>query len=174
MSEPTLAGPSVRRVVAGTGAGGRSRVISDAPSPHRKRASDSIDFVELWVTPSSPPEPGEELRDSAAGAPDGLEPEDPRGTLLRVTTFHPDPPDVDLGELMHATKTVDYVWVIAGEIVCVLDDDEVVLRPGEVLIQRGNRHAWSNRTQSDAVVGFVQVGAPDHGGPGDPGWTPET
>jgi uncharacterized cupin superfamily protein len=39
---------------------------------------------------------------------------------------------------------VDYGVVIEGEIVLVLDDAEVALKPGGVVIQRGTNHTWAN------------------------------
>lgn len=152
-----------RRVITGLNVDGRSRVVSDEPSPHVRSFFGSIDTVESWVTPSPPPVAGETLIDIAAEAPDGLEPDDPHGTLLRLSVYQPDPPDLDVKKRMHASKTVDYAFVLAGEMVCVLEDGEVTLRPGDVLVQRGTQHVWSNRTSETAMIGFVMVGAPDHG-----------
>jgi len=45
--------------------------------------------------------------------------------------------------------------VIEGEIVLVLDTQETVLRPGDVVIQRGTNHAWSNRSGKPAVVSIA-------------------
>jgi mannose-6-phosphate isomerase-like protein (cupin superfamily) len=152
-----------RRVITGLGTDGRSKAVLDGPSPHTREALGYIDFVEEWVTPSPPPMAGEELKDAAEDAPDGLEPDDPRGTLLRTSIYQPDPPDFDSRHAMHSSKTVDYAFVLAGEMVCVFEDGEVTLRPGDVVVQRGTRHAWSNRTDKPAMIGFVMVGAPDHG-----------
>jgi hypothetical protein len=33
------------------------------------------------------------------------------------------------------------------------------LQAGDVLVQRGTNHAWSNRTDTLAVVAFVLIGA---------------
>jgi hypothetical protein len=152
-----------RRIVTGIDGNGRSTVISDAPSPHIKEALGYIDFAEQWVTPSAPPVDGEEFVDKAAEAPEALEPEDPRGSLLRTTVYQPDPPDWSLETAMHASKTLDYVFCLAGEMVCIMEDGEVTMRPGDVMIQRGTRHAWSNRSAEPAMIGFVMIGAPDHG-----------
>ena len=48
--------------------------------------------------------------------------------------------------LMHRTETVDYAVVLEGEITMLLDDSEVRLKAGDVVIQRGTHHAWSNRS----------------------------
>ena len=47
--------------------------------------------------------------------------------------------------LMHRTRTVDYAIVMAGEIDMLLDDSEIHLKAGDVLIQQGTNHAWVNR-----------------------------
>jgi mannose-6-phosphate isomerase-like protein (cupin superfamily) len=159
-----------RRVVVGLNAEGKSTVIADGPSPHVKTVSPTKEYTELWVTPSTPPDGDGGLVDAAESAPNALVPEDPRGTLCRVSRTDPDPPDVDHTKGMHASETVDYCFVLSGEIVCMFDDGEVTLGPGDCLIQRGTRHVWSNRTDEAAVIACVMVGAPDHV-TADSGWT---
>jgi hypothetical protein len=41
----------------------------------------------------------------------------------------------------------------------VLDESEVLLRAGDVLVQRGTSHAWSNRTEKPCVIAFVLIAA---------------
>jgi quercetin dioxygenase-like cupin family protein len=60
---------------------------------------------------------------------------------------------------MHRTASVDYAFVLEGEIWAILETSEVCLKQGDVLIQRGTNHAWSNRSSSQALVGFVLVDA---------------
>ena len=151
-----------RRVVVGMGDDGRSKVVSDGPSPYVKDAFGYIDYAEQWVTPSPPPVAGEAFEDAAANAPEGLEPDDPHGTLLRTSVYQPDPPGFDVSLGMHATRTVDFAFIMRGEMTCVLDDGEVTLRAGDVIVQRGGRHAWSNRSGEPAQIGFVMVAALDH------------
>ncbi|MFK4135584.1 cupin domain-containing protein [Pseudomonas luteola] len=50
-----------------------------------------------------------------------------------------------------------YCVVIEGEIYIVLDDAEVLLKPGSVVVQRGTNHAWSNRSNSNCRLLFVQL-----------------
>jgi hypothetical protein len=40
-----------------------------------------------------------------------------------------------------------------------MDDGEALLTAGDVLVQRGTNHAWSNRTSEPAVVAFVLIDA---------------
>jgi len=41
----------------------------------------------------------------------------------------------------------------------LMDKGEVLLRAGDVLVQRGTNHAWSNRTDEPAYLAFVLVDA---------------
>ena len=45
--------------------------------------------------------------------------------------------------------------VLDGEITLVLDDQDIVLKTGDVVVQRGNNHSWSNR--SDKVCRMLYV-----------------
>ena len=58
-----------------------------------------------------------------------------------------------------ATVAGVYGIVLSGEITALMDDGEVLLKAGDVLIQRGTNHAWSNRTAEPAVVAFVLIDA---------------
>lgn len=59
--------------------------------------------------------------------------------------------------LMHRTESVDYGVVIAGEMTLVLDDTEVLLKAGSVVVQRGTNHAWANRSGRPCRMLFVLV-----------------
>jgi quercetin dioxygenase-like cupin family protein len=58
---------------------------------------------------------------------------------------------------MHRTETIDYGIVLSGEIWLVLDDEEVHLRPGDIVVQRGTIHAWSNRGTEVCRMAFVLI-----------------
>ena len=58
---------------------------------------------------------------------------------------------------MHRTETVDYAVVLEGEVVLLLDEDEVHLKAGDVVIQRGTNHAWSNRSDKPVKMLYVLV-----------------
>ena len=57
--------------------------------------------------------------------------------------------------MMHRTETLDYGIVLEGEIYLVLDDSETLLKPGDVVIQRGTNHAWSNRSDRVCRMAFI-------------------
>ena len=58
---------------------------------------------------------------------------------------------------MHRTETVDYGIVLEGEVFLLLDDSEVRVQAGDVVIQRGTDHAWENRSDKLARVAFILV-----------------
>ena len=78
----------------------------------------------------------------------GLAPEGP-------SREHPSDP------AMHRTRTIDYAVVLSGEIDMLLDDSEVHLKAGDVLVQRGTNHAWVNRGDAPCQVAFILVDAKD-------------
>ena len=41
----------------------------------------------------------------------------------------------------------------------LLDDSEVELNQGDVVVQRGTNHAWSNRSNETCLIAFVLVDA---------------
>ncbi|KJC59574.1 cupin [Bradyrhizobium sp. LTSPM299] len=68
--------------------------------------------------------------------------------------FEPDSPG------MHTTDSVDYGVLIEGEISLELDDGKTVaLKPGDVVVQNGTRHAWRNPGTKPATLIFVLIGA---------------
>ena len=68
--------------------------------------------------------------------------------------------------LMHRTRSIDYAIVMSGEIDMLLDDTEVHLKAGDVLVQQGTNHAWVNRGREDCRIAFVLIDADEPAGPG--------
>jgi Cupin domain len=172
----------VRRIVTGVNAAGRSCIVSDTRFPAADVAPGQAVRVGLWSTDRAPAS-----NTAADPAPDGVimrTPPDHRGgTVVRITDIVPDTRHAyDPGELQrrrakttpersakhpgfHATDTVDYAVCLEGEIWAVLDEGETLMRPGDVLIQRGTYHAWSNRGDRTARMLFVLIDAepvPNH------------
>jgi quercetin dioxygenase-like cupin family protein len=56
---------------------------------------------------------------------------------------------------MHRTETIDYAIVLSGQITMLLDDSEVELKAGDILVQCGTNHAWVNRSDQPCTVVFV-------------------
>jgi mannose-6-phosphate isomerase-like protein (cupin superfamily) len=144
-------------VVTGHDASGKSVVISDGTpaQDHSMRGAEiGADFTEIWSTPEAVP--------SLASLPDREPTARPftimpaTGHLIRVIDSYP-PSMGGHRTVMHRTRTLDYAVVIEGEIVLVLDDSEVVLGPGEVVVQRGTDHAWENRSDKVTRMAFFHI-----------------
>ena len=169
----------IRRVVTGHNAQGKSVIASDAPSPHLLMipGQDHFGMTNLWVTDGAPAD-NSGGRDAAA-RPVVLEPP-AGGTIFRVVEFLPDQSlagfdrkaafesmgaghamdrDASRHPGMHKTATVDYAIVLSGEIWALMDEGETLLRTGDVLVQRGTNHAWSNRGSAPCLVAFILVSA---------------
>ena len=168
--------PPVRRVVTGHNAQGKSIIVSDGPAPvvYSPPRNPNVSLTDLWLTDRTPA--------SNAGSADStsaplklLPPKN--GTVIRILELPPDK-ERDYSQTkdyfrgmgagsgvldetgkrhpgMHKTATVDYIVILSGEIWALMDDSEVLLKPGDCLIQRGTNHAWSNR--SDKPCRFVAV-----------------
>ncbi len=64
------------------------------------------------------------------------------------------------GSGYHTTQTIDYGVVVEGEMLLDLGNGrEQPLRPGDVVVQVGTRHAWRNRSNRPARMFFVLIGA---------------
>jgi hypothetical protein len=150
----------VRRIVTGHDAHGRALIVSDEPCPHVHAIMDRTDFgwTELWST-AVPADNGTQL-DPVSVQP-VLQPEP--GTLaFRVVEFPPDksPARAERDRAhFHRTRSVDFAIVLSGEIWGVFDRGEVLMRPGDTLIQRGTNHEWQNRSGHPARVAFVLIDA---------------
>lgn len=118
--------------------------------------SIGADFIEIWSASRSVP-----LLTSA-------ETRDPNereftimpvaGHLLRIIDIYP-LADGGKRTVMHRTRTLDYVVVVDGEVMLILDDSEVALRKSDVVVQRGTNHAWENRSDRRARLAFFHIDA---------------
>ena len=173
----------IRRVVTGHDAGGKAIFIEDgfAPAVNTNPNRPGHISVDLWKTNASPVVVSAEEPDPTAG-PKVLHPAR-NGTVFRISEV---PPETEatrnmrpeqaraafeamgaggastFGQnqrhpFMHRTETVDYAVVLEGEIVMVLDDEEVHLKAGDVVIQRGTNHAWANRSGKYAKMLYVLI-----------------
>lgn len=145
------AGGVPRRIVTGHDAAGKSIVLSDGPAPHSRRLPEGATFHEVWRTGATPaPLTFSEDSEPTAGSNE-LAP-GPGGTVIRITEMAP-----GAVSPVHRTETVDYGIVLEGEIVLVLDDSEVALRGGDIVVQRGTDHAWENRSGAASRMLFILV-----------------
>jgi uncharacterized cupin superfamily protein len=60
---------------------------------------------------------------------------------------------------VHRTRTIDYITVLEGEIYLLLDDGEVRLQAGDVVVQQATNHAWINRSSTTCRLAMVFIDA---------------
>src|ERR1043166_1293088 len=60
---------------------------------------------------------------------------------------------------MHRTRSIDYAIVMSGEIDMKLDEEEIHLEEGDVLVQQGTNHAWINRSGKPCRIAFILIDA---------------
>jgi mannose-6-phosphate isomerase-like protein (cupin superfamily) len=140
---------SVRRVVSVNDARGwRSNCVSDGPvldvrtDPTRPGLVDTY----VWATDSTPV-----ALDRSVETARLLDTDQPpaRGSLCRVLKV---PPDGIARPPMTQRRTLDFCIVLDGDVTLVLDTEEVHLQTGDTVVQRGTRHAWSNRSNSPCTL----------------------
>jgi mannose-6-phosphate isomerase-like protein (cupin superfamily) len=171
---------SIRRVVTGHDENGRAICVSDSQASDilQRPNRPGVTLTNLWKCETTPAEyDGDE---ETLGGPFILHPPK-EGSIFRVVEFEPEDPEVmktldgkaafaEMGAagnivenarhpFMHRTDSVDYAVVLTGEIVMLLDDSEVQLKAGDVVVQRGTNHAWSNQGTESCLIAFVLVDA---------------
>lgn len=167
-----------RRIVCLDKQPGKSTLASDAATPDVRTdpARPGYASQRLWVTDATPAK----IVLETLHLPHALTPP-PNGSVMRMVTF---PPDAvwqgRVGEkevkaffkamgspqastwsatarhpYMQKTETLEFALVTDGELVLVLDTQEVTLKKGEFAIIRGSNHAWSNRTGRPASIALA-------------------
>jgi quercetin dioxygenase-like cupin family protein len=140
----------VRRVVTGHDGRGRAVVAIDETTKNAYSSRSGISASVIWTTDAVPAE--------NSGAEDGGAREVgltlAGGTVFRVVEFGP-----GAAPRVHRTDSIDYAVVISGEIDMQLDDGEVRLKAGDILVQRGTIHNWVNRGVKPCVIAFVLIDA---------------
>ena len=178
--------PPVRRLITGFDNSGRSVFEEDGPaSTETHPLRPGMQSSNVWATGSLPvpvDDPDQSAEVHGIMPPKG-------GSVLHVIDYPPEPSDPGeraealrvMAERvkaanrqpepgvrrranaahpgMHETDTIDYAVVMSGEIVALMEDGERLLKAGDVLIQRGTPHAWSNRSGEYCRVAFVLVEA---------------
>lgn len=149
-------GGGIRRVVAGLGPNGRSRLVAD--DAVTSLSLGSIAIGQVWTGALAV------RADSAAPLADATAPfrfeqlAEPAYAFM-VADYAPGLGVEDPG--MHFTDTADHFYVVSGEVVLVLEEEEVTLRAGDAGVCRGVVHGWRNRSDAPArVVTFVLPATP--------------
>ena len=180
--------PPIERIVTGHDDQGRAIITSHGPLPTAVEiaAIPGTVFHEVWATHATPA-PVDNGTDPTLA--ELMLPPPQNGTRIRFVDIPPDTAELlaqdrsemlnaftQIGDaaastvqadsphpLMHRTQSVDYGVVIEGELTLVLDSGaEVLLRPGNVVVQRGTNHAWANRSSRPCRMLFVLVNGAYH------------
>jgi len=170
---------SVRRVVVGHDKQGKAVALFDGPATPKARSLGGNAVLNLWVTGEFPVD----VNGSADKAQTQVGvPPPANGTIFRIVDFppaaaHAAPSHVDHEKVLramgidpatqgytrhantHRTRSIDYAIVLDGEIDMLMDDSEVHLSAGDVLIQQGTNHAWVNNSGRNCRVAFVLIDA---------------
>jgi quercetin dioxygenase-like cupin family protein len=173
----------IRRVITGHDAQGKAIVVSDTPAPAVRTNPLRPGHVstDLWKTGATPVVLKADMEDPTGG-PKQIHPL-PGGTVFRISELAPEPEAVRnldpqrarevfkaMGNeaaatfgrggrhpMMHRTETIDYAVVLEGRVTLVLDDEDVELEAGDVVIQCGTNHAWSNRSDKPCRMLYVLI-----------------
>lgn len=136
----------IRRIVTGVNKDGKSCIKSNEEiKPIQGRPG--FENIPMWATRKLPAEMTEEdpntwdLGTSLAG-----------GSVFRLARYEP-----GVKARWHRTDSVDYAICLAGEMWMQLEDGEVHLTPGSVVIQRGTLHNWDNRGTEPCIMAYVLV-----------------
>ena len=174
----------IRRVVTGHDKDGKAIVISDGLTPTLKTnpLRPGHQSTEIWRTNAAPAPITRDEPDPTLEGPGTIHPA-PRGTVIRVAEWAPEPEEIRnltaeqareifkaMGNedastfgrggrhpIMHRTATIDYAVILEGELTLVLDDEDVDLKAGDVVIQRGTNHSWRNLSDKPCRILFVLI-----------------
>jgi mannose-6-phosphate isomerase-like protein (cupin superfamily) len=169
---------SLRRVVTGHNAAGRSVIEYDGP-PANVIEANGAGLAEIWIAgrvpaPTAgtedlakgeirlePPSGGVKVRwFSIAPETDGMSPQErEEAAAFAFAAVHASGARVDTSrhEMMHKTKTLDYIILLKGHVTLLVDEGEVDLKPGDVVVQRATNHAWVNKGSEPALLIAVLI-----------------
>ncbi|MEG1591831.1 cupin domain-containing protein [Chryseobacterium sp.] len=149
-----------RRIVTGI-ENGRSTIIEDQPVENVVEHLPGLIISDIWNTQKMPASLDIETQIPNTGFPQTPK----NGTYFRYVSI---PPDKDLGvefkagephPMMHQTQTLDYIIILSGELYLIMEEGETLLKAGDIVIQRGTDHAWSNRSDEACIQLAVLIDA---------------
>ncbi|MDA9251933.1 cupin domain-containing protein [Gammaproteobacteria bacterium] len=168
----------MRRVVTGHDKNGKSIVVLDGP-PARSIGEDVGGLFELWNTDGniintqdnidraddeiilSPPRNGSKFRyfqinPSPEGIPMDIMQDIAADAFEKIGAAH-HRIDTTKHPAMHKTETIDYIILLKGDVTLILDQEEVDIKPFDVVVQRGTNHAWVNNGSDPALLIAVLI-----------------
>jgi quercetin dioxygenase-like cupin family protein len=139
-----------RRVVTGHDANGRAVVKIDEVPKTITASRPGVSACVVWSTDTSPADNAGDFDGSLRKLGTTIK----HGSVFRIIEFAP-----GAAPRNQRTDSIDYAIVLSGEIDMPLDDTEVHLKAGDVLVQRGTIHNWINRGTQPCVIAFVLIDA---------------
>lgn len=149
-----------RRIVTGI-ENRKSTIIEDQPIENVVEHLPGLIISDIWNTQKMPVSLDFETQIPNTGFPKTPK----NGTYFRYVSI---PPDKDLGvefkagephPMMHQTQTLDYIIILSGELYLIMEERETLLKAGDIVIQRGTNHAWSNRSDEACIQLAVLIDA---------------
>ncbi|MBS0654452.1 MAG: cupin domain-containing protein [Verrucomicrobia bacterium] len=168
----------VRRVVIAQDTDNQSTIVEDSNAKdidHFITGVQEAASINIWATSKTAPA----LEDTGDPTLSGI-PFLPskNGTILRICDIPPDSRYIHrLDEillnnqkisaeqklmkhpLMHKVDCLIYAVVLEGEVTLILDKDQTKLKSGDVIVDCGSNHAWSNHTDHVCRILFVLLDA---------------
>ena len=168
----------MRRIITGHNENGKSIITLDGP-PACSIGEDVGGLYELWNTDGgeinstdkedranqdiilSPPKGGTKFRyfqinPIPEGVPDDMMQEIAADAFEKIGAAH-HRVDTTRHPAMHKTDTIDYIILLEGDVTLLLDEEEVKLKPFDVVVQRGTNHAWVNNGNEPALLIAVLI-----------------
>ncbi|KAM0487119.1 hypothetical protein ACHAPX_000387 [Trichoderma viride] len=141
--------PDPRRIVTGHNSEGRAVVVADSPIPCVPTPTGA-NFAVLYETHQFPASNDDWVDPTKTRTTDLS---NQKGIILRVVDI---PPKVETVTLFHRTESLDFGILLNGEVSCHLDDGvRIDMKPGDVCVQRGTIHGWTNYSEEPARLYFV-------------------
>jgi mannose-6-phosphate isomerase-like protein (cupin superfamily) len=141
---------NIRKVVTGHDANGKAKVLIDEVAKNISSSRPNQSACVIWTTEGFPVNNDGDQDTSGRKVGTTL----PNGCVFRIVEFGP-----GVAPRNHRTDSIDFAVVMSGEIDMQLDDNEVHLKAGDVLVQRGTIHNWVNRGKEPCVIAFALVDA---------------
>ncbi|ALJ19739.1 cupin domain-containing protein [Microbacterium sp. No. 7] len=143
-----------RRVVTGTNSEGKGTIVSDLPLHELPGGPGQISL--LWRTEGWPIR--NEGTEEASEPFDAVKAFTTSSTSFVVTRSHPPQPGEE--PLWHTTNSIDYAYVVSGQVRFEAEDGSTVdLRAGDVIVDRGIAHRWTHLGDEVTVMLIVMVEA---------------
>ena len=171
----------VRRILTGHNEAGRSVILMDGPAPDQLQSLFSPAYWStlIWETDRAPASNRGNEDTAPAGKRVPTPPRHRGGSVFRVSDIppgqrirrsqqgryrgagraHDAKPARKRHFLFHKTDSVDYAIVLEGEVWAMMDEGEVLMKQGDVLVQRGTHHSWSNRSDKICRMAFILIDA---------------